>query len=257
MARWSFWGAVGDLAVPPALWLLSFAGAGWRHGLALAALASAALALVHASSRALDRRGLAGDQEEERVPIRVALREALANRRLLGWIVAETTTNLLDETLVAFAAIHMAQAMGAEPGERSLALGALIAGDLVGLAWLERALAKHDALKILAITAALVVPALGAFTFAPNVGIAAVALFALGVVGATLHPISAAQTYASMPGRPEIVNAVGAGIAIPLDLLLVGGMVVLADAVGSWAAMIGLLVAPIVVGAAALVLRRR
>src|SRR6185295_16290493 len=116
---------------------------------------AAALAASHAAARSLDHRPVfdaAGDEEHgagSHASIGAALRAAFREPSLLAWSIAGTATNLLDEVLVAFSAVHLA-AMGATPGERSAALAAWVCGDLAGLAALERAAGKVPARRLLA-----------------------------------------------------------------------------------------------------------
>jgi MFS family permease len=264
LARLSLAGAIGDLAVPLLLAALAWIGAGWRDALLVIALAALALSVVHARAHPLDARSLErddgdggdgddADDDEDDVPLAAVLRDALRNRPLIAWIAAAALTNLLDEILIAFAAIHLEAHLGADVTERSVVLGAGLAGSIVGLALLDRLLARREPIALLRSAALLAIPALVALVLAPTIATATAAMFVLGAAAAALHPIAEAQAYASLPGRPGIVNAV-ASLAGPLDLAAPLVLAWVAQGAGSAAALLLLGAAPAII---ALFARRR
>jgi fucose permease len=127
---------------------------------------------------------------------------------------------LLDEVLVAFAAVHLA-ALSPGPASivwRQATLGALIVGGVVGLVALERVVEDARAGRVLQLACVLALLSSVALALAPDLLIASVALFVLGASSAVLHPLVKARAYASLPGRPLLVNAVAAAL-VPLDAL--------------------------------------
>lgn len=265
LARVTLAAAVGDLLTPLALAGASLVGLGWREVAVAAGVLGLALAGTHVGLRELDRAMPADDDEdgEEGSPERdgertglAALREALSQRPLLGWSLAATLTGLLDEVLMAFAALHLATIA---PGEgsvaaRQLALVAIIVGGLAGLAWLERFVEGRDPRRVLLLACALSGVSLGGVVLAPDLGVAAVALFVLGASSAVLHPLVKARAYESLPGRPQLVNAVGAAL-VPIDAIapLLVGFVAMHHGTALALASLGL--APIGIALAALWLR--
>jgi MFS family permease len=130
---------------------------------------------------------------------------------------------------VAFAAVHLsAVAPGADTlASRQAALGALIVGGLVGLAALERFVETRHARRVLGVGCALSVVSTITLALAPDLLTAGSALFVLGIGSSVLHPLVKARAYASLPGRPMLVNAVAAAL-VPLDAiapLLIGALV--------------------------------
>ncbi len=166
------------------------------------------------------------------------------------------TAGLLDEVLVAFAVVHLDAHTGAGLGERALALGAFTGGGLVGLALLERLLARVSGLRVLTLTAPLALTSLAVFTATRSVSLATLALFTLGAGAATFHPIVSARAYATLPGRPALVGA-AASLFTPLEVAAPLALAALAAAWSSAAPLIALALAPIAVGAAALRARER
>lgn len=260
MARVTLAAALGDLVVPLALALSTFVGAAWRSVLGLAFAASVLVALVHARSRALDRPLPREDDDETTDTAHeeqkgeagavlegwAALRAALAHRPLVMLSLASTSIGLLDEVLVAFAAIHLADvAPGADTlASRQAALGALIVGGLVGLAALERFVETQHARRVLGVACALSVVSTITLALAPDLVTAGSALFALGVGSSVLHPLVKARAYEAMPGRPMLVNAVAAAL-VPLDAIAPLAIGALVYAAGSSVGVLVLALAPL------------
>jgi MFS family permease len=182
------------------------------------------------------------------------LRTALRERRLVLWLGGVALCALLDETLVAFAALHLRDELGAGPGALGLALAASTAGGAVGLAAAERLLRRADPLALLRAACAGCGVAYAAWVFAESLA-ASVALFvAVGFFAAPLYPIALAQAYRALPGRAATVNAVGQLFA-PLELAVPILLGFVADAAGLRAALLLLLVQPLAL--LALAWRRR
>jgi aquaporin Z len=248
LARLAFAGAAGDLAVPALLAILATFGLGWRAAFVIAAVVAAALSIAHACSPSLDRRVRAVDDDDDSSAsptMRDALRTALSARSLLAWSFAAASATLLDEILVAFAVVHL-QAIGVGVGARAWAIGAWVVGGFVGLAILERVVSRVGARRVLFVACAFTAAASIAIAFARAPSVQIVAFFFVGAAGCTLHPLAKAAAYASLPGRPAIVNAVAATFS-PFDLIAPLALAAIAATLGSRATIGALLVAPIVV----------
>jgi MFS family permease len=241
MTRLNLAGALGDLAVPLVLGALAWVGLGWRVALGWAAAAAALLSVVHAHAAALDRpRPAEPDEDDDNPSVVAALRFAFGNRRLLAWSVAVALTSLLDEVLVAFAMIRLDQA---SPLARALAVGAWTAGVLGALLVLERRVGRVNSRRVLLASAAVVAASLVVLACSGDVLIASGALFMLGVGTSALHPLASARAYASLPGRPALVNAVAAAF-IPFDAFAPLVLGALALWLGTPAAILAILIAP-------------
>jgi len=248
MARAYLAGCAGDLAVPMLLGGLAAVGLGWRTAFVLVGALTLALAVGHTQSRALpDVASAASD--EPTAPMRQAIQVALRTRGLLAWSLAAAATSLLDEVLVAFGTLHLA-AMGATAGERSWAVAGWTVGGFVGLVVLERTITPARARRALLVAAAVSASAVIALASTTSVPVAMLAFFVIGLFGAALHPLATARAYASLPGRPAVVNAVHASL-VPLDMLSPIVLGAVAARFGAAASVLALLAAPIAVAVAA------
>jgi predicted MFS family arabinose efflux permease len=246
MARAGLAASAGDLAVPLLLAALARFDLGWRTACALAGALALVLAVAHASSRSLDRAPSSDDGSEPSPPpptLREALRTALATRPLFAWSLACTLTNLLDEVLVAFGALHLA-AIGATANERSRAIAAWVVGGFAGLAAIERFITARLVRRVLLGASAIAIVALVTLATTRSPGVATIALFAIGATGTALHPLTKAQSYAALPSRPALVNAVASAL-LPLDIVTPIVLGLLATHAGTSAAIAGLILAPL------------
>ena len=251
MARLSLAANAGDLAVPLLLAILSGYGLGWRAGFVVAGAFASLLAIAHASARSLARLSSAasGDAEGHPPTIRETLRTAFSIRPLLGWSFACASTNLLDEVLVAFSAVHL-HALGATIGQRSWAVAAWILGGFVGLAGLERVGGRSSGRRVLLCASAVTAIAVAVLAVTHSTGMGTCALFVIGATGGTLHPLAKARAYGTLPNRPALVNAVGAAL-LPFEMAAPMAIGIVASRAGSLWAIVCLLVAPAVVAIAA------
>jgi hypothetical protein len=157
--------------------------------------------------------------------------------------------------LVAFAAIHL-ESIGATATGRSLAIAGWVLGGFVGIGALERFVQRLGSRLFLLVAALLTVGDVSVLATSRSPGVAAGALFFVGLTGSTLHPLAKARAYAALPGRPAVVNAVASAllvfdIAAPLAL----GFVAVRS--GSMWAIAGILVAPLGVAVASVFLDRK
>lgn len=254
MTRIMIAGVIGDLMVPAVLVALAWLGLGWRFALGLAALSALALAVTHVLSRSLDV-PMASDEddeeEEKRPPLRELWHLVRTHPALIGWSSLEIATGALDETLVAFGLVHLAEHTGADSVTRSIALAACIVGELAALFVLDRLLARYAPMKILFWTSAGAVACLAVIALTTSAIIATIALGLLGAFASGFHPIVKARAYAALPGRPAIVNAV-TSLFIPVDIAIPLVLALIAGELGSSAAMLAFVAAPLALGLAAL-----
>lgn len=240
LTRWTLAAAVGDLLAPVALGAAVALGFGWR-----AALAATALLPLFTALR-LWRAPIDGEDEdeEELAPLGEALRGAISNTRLLSWLVAVASCALLDEIVLVYVAVRVGAGVAG-----SAQILALLVGSVVGLALLERLRLPWRGL-LLAATAGSALSLVG-FVLSQSAWICGLWLFVLGATCALHYPLAKARTYAELPGRPGLVNALdrvlgGADLLVPLA---VGAV---ASRWGADAALLVLLLQPLCVGLVAL-----
>jgi MFS family permease len=253
MTRWTLFGAAGDLATPLCFALLAPLGLGWRAAFAAAALAMSLYALALATRRfpaAHEHVAEPGDDG--------TLRSALSNRGLLLWCVACALTNLLDELVLSFGALHLRDHHGSGEVARSLVLGSCVAGGIVGLLVADRLLVRFDPLRLLVAACLAGLALMPLWVVVPSPLAVAVVLFALGALSATYYPIVKAQAYRALPGRSGAVNAVDA-LFTPFAVVTPLGLGLVADTAGLVPAILLLGLEPLGILAIALraLVRRR
>ena len=216
LTRWTLLGALGDLATPALFAILSWIALGWRAAFAASALGALGLAIALLRQPFPSPQADADEGPEPRLSD--ALRTAFGNRALLLWLLAAWLCSLLDEIVVAFGALYLRDQFDADAMARGLVLMALMAGTLLGLALLDRALRRYRPLALLRLCSAGAGVAYLAWLFAPTLLASAVCFFVTGMFAAPLYPLAKAQAYRALPGQSGMVNAVGSAF-IPLDLL--------------------------------------
>jgi MFS family permease len=250
-------GVAGDLAVPLLFALLGQIGLGVRAEMSVGAGVALALAGIQWFSRELDRPMAAGTEDEDgtndgpRPPLRALVEVVRSTPRLLLWSLAGSFIALLDEVLVAFSSVHLDLYTHASDDWRAAAITAWTLGAILGLVALDRVLEWATPRVVLLYASVLAAVALGLFAVTRAPIVAVTALTIVGASASTFHPIAKARAYASLPGRPAVVNAI-AGLLVPIDAIAPLVLSAIAARGGSRAAIFGLLVAPVFLGALAL-----
>jgi predicted MFS family arabinose efflux permease len=251
MARWAMLGTAGDLLAPAMMAGLAAVGLGWRAGYLIVGGVAGLFALALIRERFPAGHGH-GDEETDEggVRLRDALWTALRNRRLLLWLFCAGLCGLLDEILVIFASLHLRDVLGAGAVERSIVLGAFVAGGAIGLVICERLLARREPLRVLAASSAACALLYIAWIAAPSWPVSALLMAAVGCTAAPLYPIAAAQMYEALPGRSGAVHAAG-HLFTPIEMALPWLLGWIADQAGTAAALLALTAQPIVLAAVA------
>lgn len=243
LTRWAFLGGLGDLAGPLLYAGLAALGLGWRWAFTLVGVLVGLYALALVPLR-FPPRARVGARQEEAAPLGATLRAALGNRRLLAWLVGVSLCGMLDEVLVAFAALHLEISLGASVAQRSVALGGLMVGGMAGLLASDRLLRRLAPLALLAGSSALCAVCYAAWLATSSLPASAALLAAVGFSASPLYPIAKAQAYRALPGRSGLVVA-GAQLFAPLELAMPLGLGLAADAVGLPCALSLLLLQPL------------
>jgi predicted MFS family arabinose efflux permease len=242
LARWSFAATLGDLAAPALLAGLDVFALGHRAALLVAAVVSVALAAL--AARALADEPRAEAEHAVSTSLRQAWRDAWSTPGLVLWALGCLLCTLMDETLVAFGAAHMHHALGATPTARAIAFAAWTAGSLVGLAALDRLLARARPLRLLAVSASACAAFHVAWLAIPSPIAAVVGLFGVGLTACVHYPIAKAQAYAAAPGRSGLVNAAISAL-LPLEIAAPAAIGAVADHLGTRSALLVLLAQPL------------
>jgi len=253
MARWTLAGALGDLAAPAVLWIASSA-VGWRAAFLFtgAALLAWALLVPSSASSATSVHGEEDEEEEtedpsanERRSFFASIRDGLRNRRLVVWLTAASLTSLMDETLVSFASLLVAErASGAMWSAVAAAMAALSFGQVVGLVVFERFLSAASPRRTLIASAAATAVAFAAWLASSGTVAALLGLFFVGVFVGPHYPLAKAQAYRSAPGTPGLVGAM-AQLFVTFDLTVPLALGAVSDRFGLTLALSLLLAQPI------------
>ncbi len=244
MTEWTLAASLGDLATPLALAAVAALGFGYQSAW-LAVAGCMALfgwfAGLRELPRARDRDHDAGDAEASTV--RELLREAGKHPRLVAWLLGATLCSLMDETLVAFAALWIRQRFVA-PSATTLALTSLALGAFAGLVLLRRLLMSWPRRPFLIGACAGAIASVALVLAASTLSGACAGLFLLGAFAATHYPLAQAAAYGALPGRSNSVAALTQLFA-PVDLLLPLALGMVADRFGVASAIAALTLQPL------------
>lgn len=256
MTRWTLAGAIGDAAGPILLALML----GWRGGAQAIAAVIAVVALLVVVARPAtasahgDDDDAADDDVDGGAPTtrRGVVRDVLAALRrpaVVGWLFATALCSLLDETLIAFAALHW-DALAAANGYGRLAIGALLAafscGGALSLLAVDLVLARAPARtgRLLAIACVACALSYGAWLVVTGPYLGTALFFVVGACTAPLWPLCQARVYDLFPGRAGLAAAAG-NVFAPLDVAAPIALGLVADGAGVVAALALLLLQPL------------
>jgi predicted MFS family arabinose efflux permease len=246
MARWSIAGAIGDTCGP----LLLVVALGWRGGAQAIACVIALVALAIVVLRP-ETSGVSDDDEadEDTGDNPRAWREvfsSLKRPQVLAWLFATALCSLLDETLIAFAALHWDE-LARVNGYGALAVGAMLAAFSLGagasLLAIDVVMAKRpgSAPRVLVLSAALCAVAYGAWLAVTGPYLGTALFFCAGATAAPLWPLCQARVYDLFPKRPGLAAAAG-NVFSPLDIVFPIALGLVGDGWGVIAAL-GILIA--------------
>ena len=261
LSRWTAGQAAGDslapLFVSAAIWL------GGDHRDALAAIAALvalqaliALRAVPAGPRstasgAPDTLDAGAGDEEPGLSLGAALRLAAGNARLWLHLGAASVCGLLDEVVVALAALRLHHDLGCSEALAAAGMAGISVGGIAGALATERLLARWTPRALLAASGVISLLALGAFIATSSTLAACAALCVLGAAAAPHHPLLMAAAYQQVPSRPGVVSALSNAL-VPLDVMLPLAIGLIAARFGLASALAALALQPLIVLATAL-----
>ena len=225
MVRWSLYCALGDVLTP--LVTAAALALGYSYRGAMAAIA-AVVALQCAVSAGLLGRGGATpeapeDDAEPAETLRSALHRAVRLPRLWAWLLAAASCTLLDELVIALAALRLERDRGATPALAAALAVTFAVGSVAGASLTDRAVARTSARSVLVASALACGLALAAFLATTTPLASCLALLVVGVSAAPHHPLAQARAYRELPDHPGTVQALGqlfvvVDVAAPLAL---------------------------------------
>jgi MFS family permease len=262
MVRWTLFGAIGDLLTPFVTAAAIALGYSYRGAMmAIAAVVSAqcvGFAYLAARRKAVAARPRDAEQPKTSrpsEPLRAVLARASRNSRLWVWLFAAATCTLLDELVVALAALRMERDQGATEVLATAAAVTFSAGALLGAAMTDRAVARLSPRRVLVASGIVCALALGAFLATRSALESSIALFAVGIACAPHHALAQASAYKELPDNPGTVQAI-AQIFVVIDVIAPLALGAAADRYGLSVAIGCLLAQPVVIVACAAVLGR-
>jgi MFS family permease len=186
----------------------------------------------------------------------LALARAVRSPQLWAWLAAAAACTLLDELVIALAALRLQREQGLSEVVAAATTVAFSAGSVVGATLTDAAVARYGSRRVLVGSAALCLASL-AVVVAPHAATASAgALFVLGLACAPHHPLAMARAYDAMPENLGTVQALGQ-LFVVVDIGAPLALGVVADRFGLRGAMACLALQPILVFVLATCLRPR
>ena len=256
MVRWTLFASLGDVLAP--LVTAAAIALGWSYRGAMAAVGVlVAVQCVLGLGSLAGRKG-APEHEPlpEPAPRAAALSRALRMPRLWAWLFAASTCTLLDEIVVALAALRMGSSHGDAEAVCAAAAGAFSMGAVLGSAVTDRVVARLGSRAVLLASGAATLVLVGALVASHGVVLAAMALFLLGAACAPHHGLALAKAYDLLPANPGTVQALGQ-VFVVVDVGAPLALGLAADRLGIRAALAMLAIQPIVILVCALLLEGR
>ncbi len=206
MARWTLLGSIGVTIAPLIVTALFYLGYGWRGlYLSLAGVAGIYTALL------LRQRFNTHAGAEKRASPREMFSDLLAalrNRELLRWVIVTELADLMLDKLLEVTGLYFHDVVGVDLGAASGAVAVFTLAGLIGGAILVPALDQVDGLRVLRVSAVIVLAAYIALLLAPNVWMKYALLALVGFSAAGWYPILRGRTYTVLPGQSGMIVAV-------------------------------------------------
>jgi MFS family permease len=205
LSRWMAFGAAGDALCPPLV--AAALGLGASHRAAFLGVA-----LLIGLQALLVRAGPADsasptEEAQPRLPLWAALRGR--SGALWAFLIAAASATLLDEIVVALAALRVHDDLGSSPAFAAAAVTGFSLGSLAGALATERLLRRHSPRRLLIASAYFCLGALALFIAAPSPLSAAGALCVLGASCSPHYQLArAAAALACLALQPLIVLVV-------------------------------------------------
>jgi predicted MFS family arabinose efflux permease len=206
LVRWTFSGGLGDLLAPSLVAFAALFTVGWRGAFVAVGMLLVGYALLLSHQRFPEP--VAHAAAEDQPGLGAALVAALRNPGLVRWAVAVALCALMDEILIAFTSLYLADVLALDLAARTAALTACGLGVIAGLVASDALLARFSPRALLLASSAACALAWAAFLSVAGALAVSLALFATGAFASVHYPLVKAQAYRALPGRSGTVNAV-------------------------------------------------
>jgi MFS family permease len=261
MTRWTTFAAAGDVLAPIVTACALAFGSSYRGAmLAVAALVAVQFVLTRGGARSSGNVAHADananvDVDAEESSLRAALGDAWKRPRLFTWLAIAAACTLLDEIVVALAALRIEREEHASATLATASAVVFALGGTIGSALTERAIARVHPSRILAASGVACAAALAIFLAMPTAIASCAALFVVGLACAPHHALAQARAYAELPERPGVVQAIGQLFVI-VDIAAPLALGALADRFGLRIAIACLLIEPAIIIASSFIATR-
>jgi predicted MFS family arabinose efflux permease len=250
----SVFAACGVACLAQALWLRHAARAAHAGNIPVARSALEQDDAAHGDHDVVARaecHGTLGDPLEAptRPPLMAAMRAALADPALLGWVLATMLCALLDEILLVFSSLHLHERRHFDAATTDVLLLMLAIGSMVGIAITDRLVTRASPRIVLSVSCLMCVAVYLVWLAQTGVLANGVCLFALGAAIGPQFPLAQAQCYRRARAEPVLVNVIESALE-PLHAALPFLLGLLADRAGLAIALLMLLLQPLAILAA-------
>jgi Na+/melibiose symporter-like transporter len=227
MTRWTLAASIGDLLAPACVALLISLHLNWSGLCIVAVISWLGLASLLAFQQ-FPRLSVTEESEHSTSLVRVldSLHAAFRNPTLLRWVLLSQVPTMVDEISLSFATLYLRDSLHASATAIGLLLTIQMLGSLGSLLALEHFsfLRRIAPQHLLAVLSAFVLINIIGLLSTPNLWLAGIALFSIGLGSACWYPIAKGQAYAQLPGRSGMVRAV-VSIGDPLFEVVLPGIV--------------------------------
>jgi FSR family fosmidomycin resistance protein-like MFS transporter len=233
MARWVFWGSIGVMIAPLIVTALFYFGYGWR-GLYLSLAGVAGIYAALLLRYRFDSHAGAEKQASAREMIG-NLVSALKVRELWRWLLLEELADFMLDKLLEVTGLYFSDVVGVSLAAASGAVAVFTITGLAGDTLLVPTLEKVSGLKLLRLSAIVVLIAYASFLLVPITWLKFVLIGVVSFCTAGWHAILRGKTYSVLPGQSGVVVSVTAlgNISAIIVPLVIGRI---ADTFGlSWA----------------------
>ncbi len=206
MARWTMMGAIGDVGSPLLLAAIAAVGGSWRVGFVFIGVVLVLHGFLVSRARWRERTPVK-DEAEEPGFFRMAA-EGLRNRRLWVWATGVALCALLDEILVAFAAMYLTDDLHATHVQVDIVIASFGLGSIVGLSILDRLLPRASSQRLLTGACLGTIATYLAWLWSPQIPVSIACMFLVGVFASPLYPIAAGRAYEAAPSRAGTAAAI-------------------------------------------------
>jgi MFS family permease len=246
MVRWTLFAAVGDVLAPLVAASAIALGATYRGAMLAVAAVVSVQCVGSFFLRNAPSRDPSPDATPSSEPLRAAIVRAARKGRLWAWLFATASCTLLDEIVVALAALRMARDQGASEMVATAAAVTFSIGAVLGATMTDAAVSRFSSRRVLVSSGVACALALAVLTTTGSVAASCAALLAVGLTCAPHHALCQARAYQELPDNPGTVQAI-ARIFVLTDVLAPLALGVIADRFGLRVAIGCLLAQPAVI----------